>query len=609
MVDMNRSDLVDSSERIQFLEGKLSYKRLKTDLVLFVSTFFILSFVSFVFTDLYYMQEKMYCVYSIIFAYIVLVFLIYISVMRYLKHIINDRDKLERIIDSINPDVLLLLGRDRKIKACTGTVKNMFGYSVQEVLGQDSGILYGDRRLTQKPGEIYESIKNQGFHVGAAQGKRKNGKSVPLEIITGELKGQSGVVLLLRDITQRVLIEKELTEARAKEVKVAGSIQQSLLISDPPKTLTNVNVAAMTIPSQEADGDFYDFISYNSDVFDFIIGDVMGKGVSAALLAAGAKSQIQNSITSMITTAKDFHIPSPKEIMMSVHASIVQELINLESFLTMCYARFEDNLLTYVDCGHPPIMYYEDSTGDILQLKGDNMPIGFQLRETYVETKQIIKTGDVLVFYSDGITEAMNFDGEMFGEERLAEVVRNASKESAQSVLSVIHSQVTDFLGGKPAGDDLTCIVIKVIPKEIEEIKFSVNKDFTCELSNLGLIRQMFTDFITEHSDDCNLSSADINLLLIALNEAASNVIQHACHADNDMKLNLSLRLYEDRLVIEFAHLGDSFVTNKAKNVKDKSFHESGYGLYIIEESVDKVYYFRDDTGLNIMKMVKFFNI
>jgi len=91
-----------------------------------------------------------------------------------------------------------LLGRDRKIKACTGTVKNMFGYSVKEVLGQDSGILYGDRRLTQKAGEIYESIKNQGFHVGAAKGKRKDGKTVPLEIITGELKGQPGVVLLLR---------------------------------------------------------------------------------------------------------------------------------------------------------------------------------------------------------------------------------------------------------------------------------------------------------------------------------------------------------------------------------------------------------------------------
>jgi sigma-B regulation protein RsbU (phosphoserine phosphatase) len=603
-----KGDTVNSSERIQFLNGKLSFKKAKSDMASFVLVFFLLSLVSFVLIYLFYLQEKIYCVYAIAFVYVVLMFFIIFAILRYIKDIINERDKLERIIDSINPDVLLLLGRDRKIKACTGTVKNMFGYSVQEVLGQDSGILYGDRRLTQKPGEIYESIKDQGFHVGAAKGKRKNGELVPLEIITGELKGQPGVVLLLRDITQRVLIEEELKAARSKEGKIAGSIQQSLLISDPPKTLTNVDVAAMTIPSQEADGDFYDFISYNSDVFDFIIGDVMGKGVSAALLAAGAKSQIQNSITSMITTAKDFHIPSPKEIMMSVHASIVQELINLESFITLCYARFENNLLTYVDCGHTPIMYYKSNSNEIHQLKGENMPIGFQMRETYMEGQQMIYPGDVFVFYSDGITEAMNFDGVMYGEERLAKVVKKSANESAEKILAEIHSQVTEFLGNKLPGDDLTCIVIKIVPKEFDEILFESNKDFSCDLSSLSLVREMFTEFTSKHEDCCAISESILNLVLIALNEAATNIIQHACHENKDMIMNMSLILYADRIVIEFGHYGDSFVTNKAKNIKDKSFHESGYGLYIIEESVDKVYYFRDKNGMNMMKMVKFFD-
>lgn len=600
---------MNTNERIQFLDGKLSFKKAKMDLALLVVLFFMLSLVSYVLMFMFYLQEKSYCAYAIAFVYIVSTSLIVIYVLRYIKNIINDRDKLERIIDSINPDVLLLLGRDRKIKACTGTVKNMFGYSVKEVLGQDSGILYGDRRLTQKAGEIYESIKEQGFHVGAAKGKRKDGKTVPLEIITGELKGQPGVVLLLRDITQRVLIEEALKDARAKEVKIAGSIQQSLLIADPPKTLSNVDVAAMTIPSQEADGDFYDFLSYNSDVFDFVIGDVMGKGVSAALLAAGAKSQIQNSITSMITTAKDFHVPSPKEILMSVHASIVQELINLESFLTLCYARFENNLLTYVDCGHTPIMYYKNSSGDIFHLKGDNMPIGFRMRETYVEGQQIIYPGDFFVFYSDGITEAMNFEGEMFGEERLAKVVKSVAQESAQDILSEIDKTVTDFLGSKSAGDDLTCIVIKIVPKEEDDILFTENKEFSCELSSLVLIRHMFSDFTSNHSDCFDMPEAIMNLLLIAVNEAATNIIQHACHEDKDMQVSVNLELYTDRIVIEFGHRGDSFVTNKSKSIKDSTFHESGYGLYIIEESVDKVYYFREKNGKNMMKMVKFFDL
>ncbi len=600
---------MNNNERIQFLDGKLSLKKAKTDLSLFVVLFFILSLVSYVLIYLFYLQQKSYCAYAIAFVYLVSTFLIVISILRYIKNIINDRDKLERIIESINPDVLLLLGRDRKIKACTGTVKNMFGYSVKEVLGKDSGILYGDRRLTQKPGEIYESIKEQGFHVGAAKGKRKDGKTVPLEIITGELKGQPGVVLLLRDITQRVLIEEALKDARAKEVKIAGSIQQSLLISDPPKTLSNVDVAAMTIPSQEADGDFYDFISYNSDVFDFVIGDVMGKGVSAALLAAGAKSQIQNSITSMITTAKDFHVPSPKEIMMSVHANIVQELINLESFLTLCYARFENNLLTYVDCGHTPIMYYKSNSETVFHLKGDNMPIGFELRETYVEGQQIIYPGDFFVFYSDGITEAMNSDGEMFGEERLAKVVKSVAQKSAQEIMSAIDETVMNFLGSKSADDDLTCIVIKIIPKEFDDMLFAEKKEFSCDLSSLVSIRQMFSDFTSRHSDGCALPEAIMNLLLIAVNEAATNIIQHACHEDKNMQVSVTLELYEDRIVVEFGHRGAAFSTNKSKSIKNNTCYESGYGLYIIEESVDKVYYFRDKDGNNRMKMVKFFDL
>ena len=100
-----------------------------------------------------------------------------------------------------------------------------------------------------------------------------------------------------------------------------------------------------------------------------------------------------------------------------------------------------------------------------------------------------------------------------------------------------------------------------------------------------------------------------MNLLLIAVNEAATNIIQHACHEDKDMQMSVNLELYTDRIVIEFGHRGDSFVTNKSKNMKDSTLHESGYGLYIIEESVDKVYYFREKDGKNMMTMVKFFDL
>lgn len=122
----------------------------------------------------------------------------------------RQRSELEDIISSISPDVLLVVRTDRTIVMCNGSVRRVFGYTPEEVLNRTTDTLYFDRRTHKdNPKEIYDALKREGFHLGRATGRRKGGETIPLEIISGELSGRAGAVLLLRDVSERLRMEED----------------------------------------------------------------------------------------------------------------------------------------------------------------------------------------------------------------------------------------------------------------------------------------------------------------------------------------------------------------------------------------------------------------
>jgi PAS domain S-box-containing protein len=126
------------------------------------------------------------------------------------------KEELRNIIESINPDLLLVVDINRNIVMCNSSVKRMFGYSANEVVNQKTDMLYFDRRIDPtKRHEIFEVLKQEGFHLGLATGTKKNGETMPLEIISGRLSSGDGAVLLLRDITERKHAEDQKDEAIA----------------------------------------------------------------------------------------------------------------------------------------------------------------------------------------------------------------------------------------------------------------------------------------------------------------------------------------------------------------------------------------------------------
>jgi len=187
--------------------------------------------------------------------------------------------EFEDIIDSIIPDTLIVVNPDRTIMMCNSTVKRMFGYEVDEVINQETSLLYFDRR--SNPGqwhETYDVLKRDGFHIGLAKGKKKNGKVIPLEIITGKLRGRRGAVLLLRDITERQSAEEALKASEAQLRNIIEKNVDGIIILDKNGILRFVNPAAEALLGQKAKefiGEMFQFsvVAGEAKEFDIIRRD------------------------------------------------------------------------------------------------------------------------------------------------------------------------------------------------------------------------------------------------------------------------------------------------------------------------------------------------
>lgn len=155
-----------------------------------------------------------------------LVILLWLAYSRW-RQAIRREMELEQVISGISPDVLMVVTPDRVIRMCNDSIRQMFGYEPEEVIGRTTDLLYFDRRLVGEKGEISKVLKKFGFHVGRATGRRKDQGQFPLEIITGDVSGQPGAVVLMRDITERNRVEEALRISHEKQQEVLRKLRDT----------------------------------------------------------------------------------------------------------------------------------------------------------------------------------------------------------------------------------------------------------------------------------------------------------------------------------------------------------------------------------------------
>lgn len=248
------------------------------------------------------------------------------------------------------------------------------------------------------------------------------------------------------------LVEARLERERLeRELALASEIQQRFQPTAPPH-VKGYELQGISFPCYEIGGDYYDFIQRDDGRLVIALGDVSGKGTAAALLmsslhaAIHAQSGSHNTLSATISAVNRY----------------LADNIPANRFVTMFYAELEpeSGTLAFLNAGHnPPLIVH--AAGTVEQLASGGLPLGIKPDADYREGRTQLQPGDVLIIYSDGVTEAVSPTGEEFGSTRLYEVVSRNLEASAAGIRDRIESSLTKFAQGTSAADDITLVIVK----------------------------------------------------------------------------------------------------------------------------------------------------
>jgi phosphoserine phosphatase RsbU/P len=261
------------------------------------------------------------------------------------------------------------------------------------------------------------------------------------------IAGQSGQV-----VENARLYEKEKTLVKMQEeVRLAARIQTELLPKAPP-SIAGYDIVGRTIPAQEVGGDYFDFIPIDEHRLAFCLGDVTGKGLPASLLMANLQATLRGQT---LTTG------SPKTCLERSNQLLYQST-SPEKFATLFYAilDLQNHQIHYSNAGHDnPFLCSARAATKRLKIGG--IPLGMLPDFSFAQESVPLEDDSILVAYSDGVTEAMNAQEEMFGEERIAAVIDEHKLAPASEIIDHLVSAVKTFAAGYPQSDDITVVVMR----------------------------------------------------------------------------------------------------------------------------------------------------
>ncbi len=399
--------------------------------------------------------------------------------------------------------------------------------------------------------------------------------------------------------------ETDLAAARERELDIGSKIQETLLLGSPPRNLQGVRIASMTVPSQRIDGDFYEFITLSESTLDVIVGDVMGKGVPAALLAAGIKGHFLKALSAMLSPSRP--PPLPADIVQAVHNRMVHELVDLEAFVTLIYARFdlERNRLEFVDCGHPRILRLSGGGAETTALEGHNVPLGFRRKETYRQVSVPFEEGDLFFFYSDGITEARDAQDRLFGRERLLHCLQEGAGLPVEQVVERVRDAVMAFSNTRSFPDDLTCVAVRIGGDPGPEPLSRLDLELPSRLEELEGLRL----FVRRACTMSGLEATDEDTqwqIGIAVNEAFSNIVKHAYEEDPEGRVRVEVEVFPDEWVFTLRHRGKPFPGADHRQPPPVDLaRDHGFGLIIMDNYMDNVSYSSAPDGTQAVRLVK----
>ncbi len=295
--------------------------------------------------------------------------------------------------------------------------------------GNDPASDAGERRI----GVLYLDSREKGYLQAAG--------------VLHALAAEAAVVIE----NARLYQEAVQAERAAQELRIASEIQRALLPPDHYSS-SRVELVASTTPCRSVGGDLFDYVPAGDGVLSFTVADVAGKGTSAALLTA---------VVQGLLAGESDAIDSPAQVCSRLNRALCRRAV-ASRFVTVFYGQLLQNgTLRYCNAGHNA-PFLVTSTG-LTRLETGGTVVGLFDFSEYDTGDTSVSSGDLLVVFSDGLTEAVNAAGDEFEDDRLAAVLNTVRGRSAQDALDAVLTAVTDFAGSEPPRDDLTVMVIRFL--------------------------------------------------------------------------------------------------------------------------------------------------
>ncbi len=328
------------------------------------------------------------------------------------------------------------------------------GSAEKQRIGQNTGFAF----LTEDVRSVFEEWSRRGVHFSLPPTEPSWGSGQARYALFEDVDGNSFSLIEFDQATRSLEEERRAQAARlqaerqaAHELAIAKQVQNRLFPQRQPPTRTLV-YAGICHPARMVGGDYYDFLDLGSRRLGLVLADIAGKGIGAALLMAN----LQAALRSQCATAWE----QPERFLRSVNQLLYENTADGD-YATLFFAEYDDDTrkLRYSNCGHPPALLLR-SDDTLERLESTCTVVGlFEKWECRMEERELT-AGDSILLYTDGVTEALNGDGEEFGEARLLEAARQHSQLSLPELMGAVADQARRFSPHEQT-DDITLIVAK----------------------------------------------------------------------------------------------------------------------------------------------------
>lgn len=390
-----------------------------------------------------------------------------------------------------------------------------------------------------------------------------------------------------------------------KELEITSSIQKEILPSSKLNS-KHMDVAVLSIPARLMGGDFYDYHAFSDSEFTFTIADVSGKSLPASLFMA---------VTSSILRTVSREHPYPADVLRRSNDLIFQDS-DSGMFVTVFYCLYDaqKKLMRFASAGHNELFLYRKRTQEVEFYKTRGAPLGILSSEEYgqfQESQFTVENEDVILLFTDGVTEAINEKKEEFGEERLVELFKEIHDLSAEEMIHAVYQKVQEFSGEEPQFDDVTLMVVKAINEEKKSLMDVYEKEFRLDVKELIHVK----NFLEETLSKWRVSQTIVSDVILSCDEAVTNIISYAYKGREQEKetdtFSIVLAMKEKEFVVTIKDKGNPFNYDKVpqpsivENLEGK--RKGGFGVFLIRALMDSNDFYREGE-YNFLKMTKKIN-